>query len=471
MRLSSEQLGGDAKSVSDFWRPRWLILLVLLFAYIVILHWTYQIKISPLFGYLGSRYRSPNSLNYAVAFGLAYVVAASLPVTLRKPSDFVVWVLYVMACVPSIVVPQYADIASPPESIKFALVVAVSFWAVVRLSDRAPRWRIAAVQTSTGTIWIFLSGVTVVVYGYLLHTTGLNFRFLSLADIRDVRFQYRDTIAATGAASAYAIGIQGYVVNPIFLAKGIYERRWLPIVAGAIGQLLIYSATGYKLIALSVPAGFAIALMFRWSRRQSGALVLQGVVLTSIMAILIDRVVGGFTYTQIFINRLLLTPGTLSAAYVSVFQDKPKAEWGYSFMAPFVNYPYQTTPAFIVGSEFSGDAQVSANANLFADGYANLGYVGIVIEGLVLVMLLWLINAAASHLPIRVSAMVLLIPSLALVNTSVFTSFLTGGMATAILVMVLLPHTGWGQLDPCGEYVVKTDTPAKKPLAGYRLPS
>ena len=173
-------------------------------------------------------------------------------------------------------------------------------------------------------------------------------------------------------------------------------------------------------------------------------MILVGTMVSTIVALIVDKIQGGLLYTEIFVDRLLLAPGYLTAAHVMVFQGKPKAEWGYSFMAPFVHYPYKDTPDFIVGRVFFGSAATSANANFFGDGYSNLGYPGMFIEALALVVILWLIDSAGRHLPLPVSALILLVPTLALVNSSVFTSLLTDGYLAAIVIMACLPPGGWG---------------------------
>jgi hypothetical protein len=184
--------------------------------------------------------------------------------------------------------------------------------------------------------------------------------------------------------------------------------------------------------------------MFRYSRNLSGSLVIWGVTGTSILALAIDNVRGGaILFTELFIDRLLLVPGTLTAAHVLVFDGAPKLQWSYSFMSPFLNNPYGTTPAFLVGAQFSGDAQVTANANFFADGFANLGWAGMTIESLVLVLLLWIADGASRHLPLKVTAPLLLVPTIALVNGSVFTSILTGGLGLVMALCAAMPGDGW----------------------------
>lgn len=420
------------------WRVR-VALVALTVVFAAVLHATYALKISPAFSYLGLRYRDPNVFYYAFAAAMACVLSLKMPRRIVLPSDFVLWVMFVFATIPSVLVPQYADILSSGESLKLATFVSISFFLVIILSAKGPTQMVPLLRLDRGLGWLALAMVTLSSYAYLWYTTGLSIRLVSLASVRDLRFEFRESISEHGATLAYIVRIQGNVVNPILVALGIRSRKWALVAIGTIGQLLIFSVTGYKLILLSLPALIAVAIMFRIGRSQPrGVLFLIGTLITSLAAILVDAVRGGLLYTEIFVDRLLLTPGVLTAAHVKVFDGQPKAQWAYSFLGPFVDSPYASTPAVMVGTQFTGSSVTTANANLFADGYANLGYPGMFIEAAVLVVLLWLINSSARAIPIQVSSLILFVPSLALVNSSVFTSILSHGFLAAIVAMACL---------------------------------
>jgi len=417
--------------------------------YSVVLHWTYQTQIAPLFGYLGSRYRSPDPINYLLAGALLLVLTWVMPTKLRRVSDFVLWMLFLMVAVPAILVPQFAAILSRDQSLILALVVAANFLLLTALTRLSPSAINLRIVTDSSLLWAAVFALSVGFYVFLLVTTGLQFRSIQgLNSVRDIRFEYRDQITTIGAALGYLVRLQGNVLNPLIIAKGIYGRNWTLTAAGFVGQLLIFGLTGYKLVLLSAPALLLVALMYRYSRRRTGSLIPIGVLLTALIAIGVDRLRGGaITFTELFIDRLLLVPGTLTAAHVLVFDHAEKMRWSYSFMSPFFDNPYGTTPAFVVGKQFTGSDQTTASANLFADGFANLGWAGMTVETLLLVVLLWLVDGASRHLPLPVSSALMLVPVLALVNGSVFTSILTGGIGAVIVLMAMLPGDGWSGRD------------------------
>lgn len=417
-------------------------LLVALGTYAAVLHFAYEVRIAPVFGYLGSRYREPSLLNYVFVLILVGVLGLMMPKKLQKPSDFIVWLLFIMTAIPSMLVPQYADIISQDESLRLAGVVAASFGLVTVLAAKGPSNLLPRIRVPSQLVWLLVAVISVGVYGYMYITTGLSLSIGDIIDVRATRFEYRDVITQNGTLLGYLVRLQGNVINPALLARGLFTRRWHLVAAATVGQILIFTATGYKLTLLSVPALIAVAYLFR-NNEPRGSKIVFGIIATSVAALAIDTARNTLTFTELLIDRLLLIPGTLTAAHVMVFQGEEKALWAYSFLSPFIHYPYQTTPAFMVGEQFNGSAVTSANANYFADGYANLGYAGIFIEGAVLIILLWVLNSAASGLPNAVAALVVFVPTLSLVNSSVFTSLLTGGFVAAALILAVLPREGW----------------------------
>jgi len=424
-------------------------------AFAFMLHWTYEEKISPHFSYLGLRYRDPSIWRYMVVFLLVCALGLLLPWTFRRASDFILWVMFILAVAPSMLLPQYADVISRPRSFELAMYIACSFAMVVVLAPHGPSFRLARIPAPPVVVWALVAAISICVYAYIWYTTGLGLKFVSLASVRDIRFEFRDQIANHGRLLGYLVRVQGNVINPLIIARGVYSRRWLVVGLGIALQLPIFAATGFRMTLLSSAVIIGIAVLFRLRRRPPGWTILAATMSAAVFAIVIDGIRGGILYTEVFVDRLLITPGVLTAAHVEVFREMPKALWGYSFMASFVDYPYDTSPAFIVGREFTGDASTSSNGNLFADGYANLGYAGMFIEAAFLVLVLWAVNAASRRLPIAVSSLILLVPTLALVNSSAFTSVLTDGYAAAILLMVLLPRDGWGARGVRGAWRVR----------------
>ena len=215
--------------------------------------------------------------------------------------------------------------------------------------------------------------------------------------------------------------------------------------AGALGQLFVFSLSGNKSAVLSPVALLAACLLFRSRRSPAGTTCLLAAPVVALAMLALDRLTGSLNgdWVSLIVRRFLVTPGLLTAGYVQVFDDIEKAKLGHSIFSSSLHYPYAAEPPSLVGAEFFGDPQVHANANLLADGYANFGYLGIVLACLVLVVLLWTIDDAAVGLPLGFASLLFLMPALALADSGILTTMLTHGFLASALLCAVAPRTGW----------------------------
>lgn len=412
-------------------------------AYCVVLHWAYANRVSPLFSYLGYRYRTPTWPLYLVAVCVVLTLAVMMPRRLSRTSDFMLWVLFLLSTAPSILLPAYSDIIAPWKAFTFGMVVGAC-WVLVLVALRMlPQPRLNTPRLPRGVSTAALVAFSLGVYLLMFRYTGIGLRIVALAEVTQLRLRYREALAASGSWLAYLILLQGNIVNPLFMARGVRRRGLGWLAFGVAGQLVIFSATGYKTILLSVPVVLALALLFHFKARPQGAMLPIVVVVVGVLSLVGDSLLGTRTLTLVFVNRLLITPGVLAAAHVSVFDQLGQLHWSYSFMSRWLDYPLSLPPAFVVGEMFSNSPETSANGNLFADGYMNLGYLGMLIEAAVLVLLLWLVNISTRGRSIALTSIVFVTPTLVLANTSVFTAFLTHGFLAACVMFLLAPQGDW----------------------------
>lgn len=408
--------------------------------YVAVLHLTYQHLISPENGYAGLRYRDPDTFSYAVAISLVAVVAALLPRTIRRPSDFVLWVLFVMAAAPSILLPQYADISSVAQATEIGYAVAGSLLMVRVLVTARPRNLVLHLKLTHKALWQILTVVSLLLYLLFVLSGALSLRYLNVYDVYAVREQYV-SVSSGSVLLGYLLPVQFYLINPAFMGRGLFARRPRPLLFGLFGQVALYSSTGHKAILFSIPAVFATYMLFRLRPNPAGHHVLLGIGLGSAAGAAIDLSSGGTTVTSLFVRRFLVIPGAFTAAYVSIFADRQKAN--FADVLFFLDNPYPEGAAKVVGVLFLNSPDVNATVNLWGHGFSNYGYLGMFIEAGLLAGLLWLADAAAHDLPVPVSCVLFLMPAIAIGDTSAFTAILTHGFGAAVLLAAVAPRAGW----------------------------
>ncbi len=431
--------------------------------YALSLHFVYAHLVTVQFAYLGFTYRAAPPQLTIVTIALAAVLAATLPRRPSKVSHVVLWVLFVVGVAPSVLMGAYTGYLSASEALGASATITAAFGVATlgtRLLDAredadggiaptpfaphpgADRRRRLPPGTAFWSIcWLH----SVVTYALLAATTGISLRLVALDDVYDVRAAYREGTQAHGLLG-YLLSSQANVVNTALMARGM-TRRNVPLIAiGVLGQLVLYSGTGFKTILFSFPAVLLVAVATHVSHgraRAPGLAYVVGPVVLMIAAALADELQGGLLWTSLFARRFLITPGLLTSVYVDFFDENPLAVFGRSFLRWWVDSPYDRSIALEVGQYLQPGGTVAANANLFADGFANFGHAGMIGTGVVLLAFLRFVDWAARGLPLTFASMVMLMPSITLTNTSLITAMLSHGLALGTLVLAVAPRAGW----------------------------
>jgi hypothetical protein len=272
----------------------------------------------------------------------------------------------------------------------------------------------------------------------LIKTFGLHIQFLSLSDIYVIRTEFQETLQQSSPVVAYAIGWQAYVINPLLMAAGLTNRRVSWVIISIAGQLLIYSISGFRSVYFSVI--LMPYLLWTMKDRKLFAVKLASTWLGIFLFAGALKLLG---WSQALValvgERMTAIPGLLTAYYYDFFSSHPKVMLGHSIFKNLVDYPYAVEPRRLVGYMYFHDVGMSANANLWADAYANFGYPGTVCFTALLAAVLWLFDSAASGRDLRIAALSIALPAMALANAGLLTSLLTHGIGLTTLLVYLMP--------------------------------
>lgn len=415
---------------------------ILVGIYAWVLHWAYSGLITGPFGYLGYRYQASDLESNLVVWIIASAVIFALPRRLDRPSAVMVWVLYAVTVAPTILMSPYTSYLTAENAYVMSLVVGLTF-SLVALAQRGQR-RPLGIHVSPTSLWLVIALFSGATYLLLMFTQGLSFEFLAILDVYDVRSEYANEVRSVGILG-YLVTTQANVVNPLIAARGYVRRRWSLVAIAVVGQLVLYSTTGFKHVLFGILAWLVIVVVLRRREGQTkSAHLLFGATALVLVTAIVDYLASSNLATSLFSRRFIFTPGVFTSVYVRFFSENPQANLGYSILRPFVDYPYDLTPPYLIGQWMANSPTLAANANLFADGYANFGYLGMIGAGIVLLVYLRFLDRASVGLPIVMSGMVVVMLAVALSNTSVLTGMFSHGMVAAVLLLALMPRDAPG---------------------------
>lgn len=404
--------------------------------YVITFLVVYHVVIVPVWRYAG--FQSLATPAHAACGALLAILPSFwMPIQLKRPSQILYWLLYLLVVVPVCLVPIYAlqDQSSGP--LVFAGCI-VAMLGLAGMIYRIPVLPLVRFQLKSYEFTAILALLSAMSYTLIIAAFGLHFRYVALSEVYVIRSQFEETLSQTTPLVAYAVCWQMYVVNPLLMVMGFMSRRPFLAVAGLAGQMAIYSVSGFRDVLFSA----AFLLYLFWVMRPGKPFgIRMALSWTAIFgaAAGLDLLGISRTFSALIQERMTGTPGLLTGYYYDFFSTHPKALLGHSIFKSIVDYPYALEPRQMIGYVYYHDSGMSANANLWADAYANFGYIGILCFTLLLAAFMWLYDSSSAGRSLYGAALVIALPAFAVANSGLLTSLLTHGMGLAMVLMYLMP--------------------------------
>ena len=424
------------------WKQRaWLVLGIVTFAggfQQVYLKWLY-----PVFGYYGFANSDPKVVYLWLAWGLSVVPALWMPIKLTRPSQLIYWVLYLTVFIPSMFVPLYVGLQDVTEVVGLMVTLFAGF-AVTGMSYYLPLLRFHPPSISPRAYRrVFFCVAAGLILWVLIIFRG-NFRIVSFADIYDLRNAADDLME--GSSVHYAVMWLSAVIGPFLLAWGIVRKRLSAFLAGVLVQVLVYSAMGAKSVMVSIVVVPVLALILRDKGTSFGLRLSWSCALLT-LALYLGRSLGGsdslfFWLLSLVFMRTFGSSGLLTAWYHDFFLRNPLTYYSHiKGVSWFVVYPYTNPLGVEVGSFYSGDPTLDANAHFWAtDGLAAWGLWGVMVASLVCALVFWVLDSTAKGHDLRLTTLMISFEALNLANISVFTTLLSGGLGLLMIFLYFAPR-------------------------------
>jgi hypothetical protein len=132
--------------------------------------------------------------------------------------------------------------------------------------------------------------------------------------------------------------------------------------------------------------------------------------------------------------------GQITGMWFDFFSNNRFALLGHSVLKGFVNYPYSLEPPSLIGEMYFGHDKMNADANIWADGFANFGYLGMLGATLALGAWLWLVDSSGRNRNARLIMLMVGVPGFVLANCGLLTSLGNHGLGFTLLLIYLLPR-------------------------------
>lgn len=436
-------------------RGQRILLMAGIFAYISCFHWMYVHYLYSEVAYFGFEYYPPRTGYLVLAWTLSLLPGLWMPIALTRPSQLAYWILYITVLIPSMFVPFYAGI-NPPAEISIVVLTLFAGFVMIGAAYLLPLLQVRSFCLPRRLFWKAFGWIVVAVAVSAIAAFRRNLSLVSFLDVYDLRFAANDVAEGSrfNGTAAYGLMLMSGGFDPFLMGWGLYYGKPSLFLAGAAGQLLVYSAWGTKGSILSIVFFLGFYCLFKIGRSPFG-LKLTGTSIALLGGLCLSYVLAGAEPGPIHafllflvLVRTLSVHGLLTAQYYDFFQHNPLTYYSHvSGVRWLVHYPYANPIGLEVGYSVSGDPMYDATASLWDyDGLAALGLPGVLLISGFCALVFWMLDSLTRKHDPRLVALVISFAAYNIANISLFTSLLSGGLGLIALWFYLLapersPHS------------------------------
>ncbi len=406
--------------------------------YVAALLWAYATIVVPEYGYEGFALRWPSTVQMAWLITLVLLPVSFLPSSSWRPSVLVVWWLYLTVYIPATLVPALSLSLLPGRllPLQFSLLLCLGVIAFASSTRKLLAVRQMVVSPTLFwpvflTMWIICLAIIIALGRFSALMSNIASLFEG-ANEYAIRGKYGDLLVEVPLLG-YLTGQVSNAIHPFLIAFGLRYRSMGCLIAGIVGQIIIFSLTGFKSVLSSIVFLALLALFVLRPRRSFGLVLTSGLMIALLASTVIDRATDSVFLTSLITRRTVLITGLLTGFYFEHYSQVSPV--GLGIHSSLFRDERVLSPPNEIGFAYFGDLNVNANANLWAMGYAELGLPGMFLYTIFTAFLIWIYDSIAAGRDPTMAVLLLAMPAATVSNTLPSTTMIThGGLAVALLL-------------------------------------
>ncbi|UYN97235.1 MAG: hypothetical protein KIT25_10005 [Enhydrobacter sp.] len=386
----------------------------------------------------------------ALGIGLGLLPLFWVPWRLSHPSEVFAYLLFLAVYLPFCTV-GLQSIAVPSATLLPYIVLCgltiISLFMLAKVPSRPiVRRGLSINQLALGVA--LLSGGIIVLSAA---TIGFDLAPRALEDVYDLRLIRREQFAAGGfvlVVLGYLLSPMNLVLGPTLVRIGLTSGRLYLLLVGAVVTYLSYQITGQK-DALGA-CFIVIVATFAWGGTRDGqfafatwrivAMFLGFLVIAPIYDAWQDD--PGRQLSQLTVSRLFIIPGMLGAYWVEFFSLNPHGYYagggalGLLFGRDEV---YGIPLSRMIGLVYGGNEESNANVNMFAEGYAQAGLLGVVVASVVAIVAFRIVDRVTLDRDSKLVLPLCVPLAFNVTNGHIFGLILTAGLWLFVVLIYFMP--------------------------------
>lgn len=231
-------------------------------------------------------------------------------------------------------------------------------------------------------------------------------------------------------------------INPILLAYCLLKGNYLMATVYFISQMFSFGIDGLKsTFFLSFAVVLGVFLYNKITPKKMKYLLITGFTGISALGIIEYIIFKSYFIIQLFVRRMEFTTNYIANCYFDFFSKNTPDYFRASFLRHFGFVSPYTLGGESIGEVIASQyyrSDVNFNNGLISDAMTNLGYVGVILMPIVVILILRLYDRSAFGLDRRLTIASALYLTLIILSTFMTTVLLTHGLLVLILLLSMM---------------------------------
>ena len=177
------------------------------------------------------------------------------------------------------------------------------------------------------------------------------------------------------------------IIIPLFIVFALERKKWGLAITGILYLVLFFLFGGHKTVYLGL---LLLLVFYRYSYYQIINIFLKLFILLMIITIILALFDNNILWYLIF-RRVHFLPTLLDICYLDFFQDN-YLYYAETLPDSISKSPYQLQHANLIGKHYFMRPKMGANNGLISDGYMNLGFIGVMINVIIISFYFMVLN-------------------------------------------------------------------------------
>lgn len=407
----------------------WLFMGLLIFKFI--LDYVYVNFVYKLYSY-NNFVLDFNVKKYLYSLVWFLIVFLVLPKSSTKSSSIVLLLHFMIMILPMFTLYSMSDYSTD-----YYNMICFCFSLECILLNTMPTVKIYKLKQAKYIFYLIIGAITIFVYVSMITANGFpSLRALNLLSVYDIRSNVKYPFLMN-----YLVGWQAKAINPLMIAIYYEKKNKRSMVIFVFLQLIIYLITANKTFIFIPVAIIFVMYIFRHRSiiniisyvGSIGCVALYAIYKTGISLI----------PASLFIRRFMFVPAQLKFFYYDFISKNELLYFSEGILGKVFNtvYPYDIQFNNLIGKIYYSSTSMAANTGYLGSGYANMGFVGMIIYAVLFSLILIIIDSLGKNLDKSMVTGIILFSILSLNDGDLLTALLTGGLL--LLLMLLYLYAGF----------------------------